>query len=78
MSGVRGGSPSFGLLASPCPECGHKALHQAIGLQGERAIVVRASRYCGADRSLLAPTGRSCGRYDETVLVASYLVPRRT
>lgn len=48
VSGVHGDNPSFGLLASPCPECGHKTLHQSIALEGERAIVVRMCRYCRA------------------------------
>jgi hypothetical protein len=46
VSSVRNCNPSVGLLPSPCPECGHKTLHQSEALEGERAIVVRACRYC--------------------------------
>jgi hypothetical protein len=48
VSGVHTCNPTFGLLAHPCPECGHKTLHQSIALEGERPIVVRLCRYCRA------------------------------
>jgi hypothetical protein len=50
MSGVHNCKPSNGLLASPCPECGHKTLRQSVALEGERAIVVRVCRYCRAQQ----------------------------
>ena len=36
-------NPSVGLLASPCPECGHKTLHQSIALEADAPhITLRA------------------------------------
>jgi hypothetical protein len=48
MSGVHNCNPSFGLLASPCPESEHKTLRQSVALEGERAIGVRLCRSCRA------------------------------